>query len=1067
MKVVSVCRFAGTLFFVLLTSIFAMSLSAPQAHADVFIQSPGGGGCSRVGEWNAATLTCTLTQDVVEPVIIYFSSLVTLDGADHTIDVSDRFDGRGVWVRESFGAKVRNVRVQGAGIGIYVYRSGSVTIASSTVESSFLGIYAADSSAVSVEDNTVSGTEDALMFEGISAFFAPHISVNRNRVGPHVEKGIATDRADNSTFENNVIDDAATGFAIERTNDSSMFWNSVTGSDTIAFAIQTEDSLRNVVRNNTFEHNALALRVRGPSDFPGPILSNARTAPSWAKLFVWAQTIQSATRGVLAFLRSVVAPVALAQSDDDNIFFGNEFLQNDTPAQIDASALARFFKPPPIGGNHWDTFDEASEGCDDTDHDGFCDSPFVIDPDSGVSDEYPRALSAAPPACAGDCFSNIFFLPGFQASRLYQSTVLGENRRWEPGALSLQSDGLALLLDANGDSINQIYTKSDAAIDQVGALSVTIDVYRTFLLMLANLKANDSISDFKVFPYDWRMSVDDIVENGTTYDNGTHFPVAELEALAAASKTGKVTILGHSNGGLVAKELMRKLEAEGKADLVDKVIFVGTPQLGTPKAVASILHGDFQSLFGGLILSQANARALGENMPGAFGLLPSAEYFARVAEPVVDLSAALGLRASAALINPLVDNAAELAQFLTGAGGRAKPAKADIESPSVLSSTLLADTIALHNDLDTWTPPSGIEVFQIAGWGLDTPRGITYTEKARTLCGFLSCLRATTTEHTVEMTEDGDGTVISTSAVAEEFEQIYYLNLNSYQKSTGHDVKHAHLTEAKSFQDLLMFLFATTTLSTLPDHISVDQPPSIISEKRLRLRVLSPVSLDAYDSFGNHTGMAPNPIPGSDLLLKEENIPNSYYEEFGEGKYIGLPGDEAYSIILKGLGTGTFTFEITPVVGGEEQRPQSYADIPVTPSTTATLTIDASGSPGPLALDQNGDGKADATVASPAQITDPLAYTKLVIAGISAMDMGFATKQQLLARFAGVAGLIPANKIAKVKERTLKMLNDIELYVKKQLARSAKQKPNALERITPEQAEALLNMVITLRSLVQ
>src|SRR3990167_11343315 len=87
---------------------------------------------------------------------------------------------------------------------------------------------------------------------------------------------------------------------------------------------------------------------------------------------------------------------------------------------------------------------------------------------------------------------------------------------------------------------------------------------------------------------------------------------------------------------------MRKLEAEGNAGLVDKSIFVGTPQLGTPKAIASLLHGDFQNIPGwaGFLVSKANARALGENMPGAFGLLPSAEYFARVADPIVDLSAA-------------------------------------------------------------------------------------------------------------------------------------------------------------------------------------------------------------------------------------------------------------------------------------------------------------------------------------------------------------------------------------------------------------------------------------------
>ncbi len=617
--------------------------------------------------------------------------------------------------------------------------------------------------------------------------------------------------------------------------------------------------------------------------------------------------------------------------------------------------------------------------------------PITYDPAGSRSLTFEYVAGEAPNACAIDCFSNVLFLPGFQGSRLYQGSATSENQVWEPN--SLQSDVQKLYLDQSGASINPIYTKAGATIDSVGPFFSRTDIYRTFLDQLTNMVVSDKIADFRVFPYDWRMSVDDIVENGTIYNDGRHYPAAELEELAAHSKTGKVTIIAHSNGGLLAKALMRKLEAEGKADLVDKIIFVGTPQLGTPKAVASILHGDFQNIPGwaGFLVSKANARALGENMPSAFGLLPSPAYFARVAEPVVDLSAAPALRAGAALANPLVDSAIELANFLTGAGGRVKPVYDNIEIPGVLSSALLGSATALHVNLDAWMPPSGVEVIQIAGWGLDTPKRVTYEEKRETFCSTITCLFATTTRHVVNMTEDGDGTVVSASAVATTTWPIFYIDIKKYNKDNELRNNHASMTEVLPIQELISILLATSSLPSLPQYVSETLPIPTADDKRLRLRILSPVSLDAYDGFGNHTGMAPNPIPGSDLLYKEENITNSYYEEFGEGKYLGLPAGIPYTIKLTGLGLGTFTFEITLVTGGVEGTTTSYTDIPVSASTTAVLTIGASGSPGSLALDQNGDGKTD-TVVSSSQTTNPQTYVKLIITSVSGMDLGLTTK---------------------------------------------------------------------------
>ena len=58
--------------------------------------------------------------------------------------------------------------------------------------------------------------------------------------------------------------------------------------------------------------------------------------------------------------------------------------------------------------------------------------------------------------------------------------------------------------------------------------------------------------------------------------------------MASSSKTGKVTIVAHSNGGLVTKLIYNQLKDKGEADLVDKIIFVAVPEIGTPQSLPSL-----------------------------------------------------------------------------------------------------------------------------------------------------------------------------------------------------------------------------------------------------------------------------------------------------------------------------------------------------------------------------------------------------------------------------------------------------------------------------------------------
>lgn len=559
------------------------------------------------------------------------------------------------------------------------------------------------------------------------------------------------------------------------------------------------------------------------------------------------------------------------------------------------------------------------------------------------------------------CCSNVLFIPGFQGSRLYERQGGGsETLLWPPS--SIQNSVYRLYLNEQGDSINDIYTKEDGVISQVVTPFGSYDVYTGLLAMLGSLTSGSSIQTFQTFPYDWRMDALDIIDQGTPYSNGRKFPIPIIENLAATSQTGKVTLIGHSYGGVIAKAIAYRLSEMNKAYLVDSVIMVGSPQLGTPKAAASLLHGDFQSFpsWSGFIMSKANARGVSENMKGAFNLLPSAAYFDVVVDPVINTVKAPGAEEEGGAGDSQVNTANEFMRFMTGAGGRVDPPYLSTNQPNVLSSTLLSGVSAGSHTLGSWNPAStSIKFVQIAGTGLDTPKNIVYEEEGRTFCSKLTlqCTHATSTRHSVEMTTDGDGAVVLPSAMAMTGKALYSLSIDDAIKGSKLELEHSNLLESSSILELLVKLISTTTLSSLPAFISTSTTPTV-GLNRLRLRMFSPVDIHVFDEKSRHTGKRPT-VLDPEFYYLEQDIPGSYYEEIGEVKHVGLLDSERYRIYLVGTGEGVFTFEIESVRGYSSAINIRYSDLPVTASTTAYMDVFPNGTLGGLQIDVEGDGVVD------------------------------------------------------------------------------------------------------------
>ncbi len=581
----------------------------------------------------------------------------------------------------------------------------------------------------------------------------------------------------------------------------------------------------------------------------------------------------------------------------------------------------------------------------------------------------PSTTTTTTTTTLGPHVSNVLFLPGIKGSRLYSDeikcSVFGcDNKLWDPGS---NDDIQDLFLTLGGTSIrSDIYVKKGDIIDKIDK-----KYYLSFIEQMNALQASSTFSggEFRWTPaaYDWRLSLNDILTNGVERDGKVYYQEASstpyieqtLRQLASSSKTGKVTIIAHSNGGLVTKALLSKLGSVETARLVDKIIFVGVPQTGAPQAIGGLLFGNREGLPSDslpFIASLAHARALALNSPMAYHLLPSGKYFANVQDPnhsVIGFSGTRLYEAERSAYGPSVDTSSELYAFLRAdERGRIQPEFSDTQSANILSSSLISYADTTHGTLDSWTPPVGVDLYQIAGWGNNTVSGIDLYDEQK-LLGLTTGYKR---QYRPVFVEDGDGVVPVPSALATNSAdnvKRYWIDLERYSVNNG-AFSHGDFFEAPVLQDIVRSILNDTQV--LPSFVSVNAP-NPTNKDRLIFQLHSPLTLGIYDEAGNYTGI------NTDGTVRQ-NVAGAEYGEFGEVKYIIAPAGATYKLVMNGQSSGEFSLDIQEQVGGKIATTTTFANIPTTSNTTASLTI-TSGISGAssLKVDTNGDGTTDIEVA--------------------------------------------------------------------------------------------------------
>ncbi len=540
--------------------------------------------------------------------------------------------------------------------------------------------------------------------------------------------------------------------------------------------------------------------------------------------------------------------------------------------------------------------------------------------------------------------SSVLFLPGFLGSRLYTT---GGRLLWEPNG---SDDIRDLAMNANGTSKLPIYVGEPVDQIEINGVPLLGTIYGNLMEWLETLKNEDKIASWEAYPYDWRYDVFDVVDDGTIKENGSReYLIETLEALAEDSFNGKVTIIGHSNGGLLAKALMIRLQEQGKEDLVDKVIFVGSPQVGTPQGMLGLLHG--HQIVSPIIALNGTARASATTMPGAYALLPSHEYFDSASEPTATFQTGTATNPYINVLGETIDSFTENASFLLNTPQtRSAPAQSDEETPLPLPSSLLTKASNTHEELDSWSPPSGIEVHEIAGWGNRTTIGAHYyTEKSYSCpSGIFSCGLYDSIDFEPITTRDGDDTVVTESALFQD-EGVYF-DLLTLREETEENAKHENLTETAVVHDYLRYLMG---LGESYDNVLFKDEKPDESQNQNVVSVHSPVIISLTDQEGRETGIYP--YPNSDLFYIREDIPDSSVHFGGEGN-----------------GSGTFDLVIESEEGNLIKE---FVDLPVSTSTEAAVTLE-NDTAGALSLDIDGDGKNDATVQDKLSRKDALLICK-------------------------------------------------------------------------------------------
>ncbi|MBX4191456.1 MAG: alpha/beta hydrolase [Candidatus Doudnabacteria bacterium] len=390
----------------------------------------------------------------------------------------------------------------------------------------------------------------------------------------------------------------------------------------------------------------------------------------------------------------------------------------------------------------------------------------------------------------------VLIIPGIMGSELYD----GDELIW-PNINKIVDNVNdyflveSLSLDQNGGSIKNIETGKaieSVVFSELGVVISRQDILSGLVKQLKDSTFQPNV-DYFFFPYDWRLDLDEtkskLYEKIESIKNQTHFD--------------KIDIIAHSMGGLLVEDYVKDFSNSS----INKLVFVGTPHLGAPKAAYALMQGDL-----GIPLRTLNSKAMRDislNSPSAYELLPNKFYHEK-------------------------------------AGGYYRKRNGDIlsyqESLKLLKDQKMNTTLVdrannlFEKDL-THANFSTSNVYNISGCKVSTP-GMFHVTDSDVING-ISYL-------------NGDGTVPLVSSKYISADKQYYVK----------GAEHSELPSKTGVKELILSILTDSNFSA--SNISTNTNFCDLKGKKLTWR--SPVEVHIYDSKDNHAGPVggqfENNIPG-------------------------------------------------------------------------------------------------------------------------------------------------------------------------------------------------------------
>ena len=515
-------------------------------------------------------------------------------------------------------------------------------------------------------------------------------------------------------------------------------------------------------------------------------------------------------------------------------------------------------------------------------------------------------------------------------------------------------------MDSNGKSLDKnIKVGEIIKRTNIGFGIFDQNIYAGIANTFDGLVNGGKIQSWKDFPYDWRLNL---------FSNDVVFKT--IATMADLSYTGKVSIVGHSNGGLVAKEIVSFLATTTRNRTIDSLLLVATPQIGAPSALGALLHGDEQTIAGGFILNKATARAFGKNVPVAYNLLPSLPFYSPndYLQNISPIRFSSSTDLSSNLRNTYGDflnSFSGVLGFLKGSlDGRSDPGKSETDKPAILNQVLLSTSTIIHqNILDNFSIKNPI--FQIGGTNFPTTEALEYSSKK--ICFGILCIPKYNLNHKDIKTNAGDGIVPLRSALFAS-SSSYIFDLGAYNTENKTNISHSNFLEAEPIKKLIALILTRNYTPPVP-FVNQTEYKNFTSLSTLlyRYRVDSSVTLDAYDSSKRHTGKSSNENISSDLTFIQSDIPNSVYEEGDQDTSVVVQGSVwPITLDMKAKEEGNVSFDMTTTnSNGQEQANISFSNVELPVGSSAEIIVDPYTSSSSVKMNIDTDGKVDKTIEAP------------------------------------------------------------------------------------------------------